>query len=169
MRFTLALFFFLGKHEIRWYCHARMSAFRPISLLLASLLVVVQVACQSVTPADRIGTNPVMFRTLTPEHQTLVQQGRICEGMSKDAVYLAWGNPDTAPVVGQQNGSSYEKWIYLEYVPVVVDTIGFGAGCGYHGPLYCGSGVGTSTTMVPRESAWVMFQNNIVTAWESRK
>ena len=104
MCFTLALFFFLGKHEIRWYCHASMSAFRRISLLLASLLAVVQVSCQSVTPADRIGANPVMFRTLTPEQQALVQQGRLCEGMSKDAVYLAWGNPDAAPVVGRQNG-----------------------------------------------------------------
>lgn len=146
-----------------------MSAFRRISLLLASLLAVVQVSCQSVTPADRIGANPVMFRTLTPEQQALVQQGRLCEGMSKDAVYLAWGNPDTAPVVGRQNGTSYEKWIYLEYVPVVVDTVGIGAVCGYHGPLYCGSGMGTATTMVPRESAWVMFQNNVVTAWESRR
>ena len=136
MRFTLALFFFLGKHEIRWYCHASMSAFRPISLLLVSLLVGVQVACQSVTPTDRIGSNPVMFRMLPPEQQSLVQQGRICEGMSKDAVYLAWGNPNAAPVMGQQNGTSYEKWVYLQYQPVVVDTFGFRAGCGFHDPLY---------------------------------
>ena len=28
---------------------------------------------------------------------------------------------------------------------------------------------GTSTAYVPKEVAWVMFENNIVTAWESRR
>lgn len=99
----------------------------------------------------------------------MVQQGRICEGMSKDAVYLAWGNPNSEPVKGQQDGMSYEKWVYLRYQPVTVDTVGFGTGCWYHGPHYFGSGLSTSTAMVPTEAAWVIFQNDVVTAWESRK
>ena len=125
-------------------------------------------ACQTATPSTSISQNPVMFRQLSPEQQMLVQQGRICEGMSKDAVYLAWGNPNTPPVTGQQNGVSYEKWVYNTYQPVMVDSLTVGAGC-WHGPHWCGGGVGTSTAYVPREAAWVMFQNNVVTSWESAR
>ncbi len=146
-----------------------MSLFRYLLPLSACMSVFVLGACQTVSPADRIGQNPAMFSMLSPEQRALVQQGRICEGMTKDAVYLAWGNPDTPPVVGQENGASYEKWIYMEYLPVTVDTVGITAGCVYHGPWHGGSGVTTSTAMISAERAWVMFQNNIVTAWESRK
>ncbi len=117
---------------------------------------------------SRIEANPVMFGVLSPEHKLLVQQGRICEGMTKDAVYLAWGNPNTQPVMGQQNGKSYEKWVYNIYRPVMVDSISVGVGCWHHGSFYSG-GMGSSTAMVPQEAAWVLFQNNKVTAWESRK
>lgn len=109
-----------------------------------------------------------MYDMLTPEQKMLVQQGRICEGMSKDAVFLAWGNPNTPPVSGQQDGVSYEKWVYASYQPVMVDSVSVGFGCG-HGPFWHGGGIGTSTAYVPRENAWVMFQNNKVTAWEERR
>ena len=142
-----------------------MSLFRYILPLIVCVVACALGSCQVVTPADRIGRNPVMFRTLSPEQQLRVQQGRICEGMTKDAVYLAWGNPGTPPVLGQQNGQSYEKWVYLEYRPVMVDSVN--AACVHYGS-WCG-GVGMSTAMVPVESAWVMFQNNVVTAWESRR
>lgn len=125
-------------------------------------------ACQTITPHNRIEKNPVMFRVLSPEHQVLVQQGRICEGMTKDAVYLAWGNPNATPIRGQQEGKAYEKWVYYIYQPVMVDTVGFGSGC-WHRGSWCGGGLSSSTAMVPQEAAWVMFENDIVTAWESRK
>lgn len=111
-----------------------------------------------------------MFGMLSPDQKVMVQQGRICEGMTKDAVYLAWGNPDAEPIKGQQDGQAYEKWVYLGYRPVMVDTIGFGSGCWHHGHWHCaGAGIGTSTAMIPYEAAWVMFRNDIVTAWESRQ
>ena len=169
MRFTLALFFFLGKHEIRWYCHASMSAFRSISLLLVSLLVGVQVACQSVTPTDRIGSNPVMFRMLPPEQQSLVQQGRICKGMSPDAVLLAWGKPNAAPIEGEKDGKKLVRWVYKSYEPVMVTTDWFGAPvCGPRGwcdPFYAGTG----TAYVPTDSAYVEFTNGKVSAWERKR
>lgn len=146
-----------------------MNAFRPLQLLLTCLVLSGLVACQTMTPTDRIGQNPAMYGVLSPEHQVMVQQGRICEGMSKDAVYLAWGNPDTPPVIGQQNGLYYEKWLYVEYLPVVVDSWAVGGACAHRGSLYCAGGPGVYTTQVPSEVAWVMFQNNRVTAWERRK
>lgn len=91
----------------------------------------------------------------------------VIKQMSKDAVFLAWGNPNTPPVTGQQNGAPYEKWVYVVYDPVLMSTVGVGAGCWHRGCWY--GGVGSSTAYVPREAAWVMFQNDKVTSWESRK
>ena len=145
-----------------------MRVFRSILLLVSALAAFCLDSCQTVTPATRISQNPVMFRQLTLEQQLLVQQGRICEGMTRDAVYLAWGNPNTPPVTGQQNGVAYEKWVYNVYQPVMVDSLTVGPGC-WHGPCWGGASMGTSTAYVPREAAWVMFQNNVVTAWESSR
>ena len=145
-----------------------MSLFRPILKVLAVVGVIVLTGCQTATPASRISANPVMFRMLSPEQQLMVQQGKICEGMSKEAVFLAWGNPNTEPVLGQQNGVSYEKWVYLTYQPVMMNTVGFSSGCWGGGPCY-GPAVGTSTAYVPQEAAWVMFENDKVTSWERRK
>ena len=144
------------------------SRFAAISFLLAGLCAALLTSCQTSTPMSRITKNPVMFRVLSPEQQLMVQQGKICEGMSKEAVFLAWGNPNTEPVLGQQNGVSYEKWVYLIYQPVMMNTVGFSSGCWGGGPCY-GPAVGTSTAYVPQESAWVMFENDKVTSWERRK
>lgn len=147
-----------------------MSVFRYLLPLITGVAVFLLGSCQTATPVSRISQNPVMYNMLSPEHQVLVQQGRICEGMTKDAVFLAWGNPNTPPVSGQQEGKAYEKWVYHVYQPVTVDSVSFGGGgCWHHGPWYTGSGIHTSTAMVPTEAAWVMFENNVVTAWESRK
>ncbi len=109
-----------------------------------------------------------MYEMLSPEHRVLVQQGRICEGMSKDAVYLAWGNPSNPPITGQQEGISYEKWIYAVYQPVMVDSVSTGFGCA-HGVHWHGGGISTSTAYVPCEAAWVMFHDDKVKAWEKRR
>ena len=145
-----------------------MRLFRPILKVLAVVGAVVLGGCQSVTPGSRISANPVMFRMLSPEQQLMVQQGRICEGMTKDAVYLAWGNPNTPPVLGQQGGKPYEKWVYQVYEPVMMNSVGVATSFHHHGH-WCSNAMGTSTAYVPKEVAWVMFENNIVTAWESRR
>ncbi len=144
-----------------------MRLFHALHLLALSAAALFLESCQTATPMTRIDQNPVMFRQLPPAQQLLVQQGRICEGMTKDAVYLAWGNPNTPPVTGQQNGVAYEKWVYNVYQPVMVDSFSMGTGC-WNGPHWCG-GMGTSTAFVPKEAAWVMFQNNVVTSWESSR
>ncbi len=143
-----------------------MRLLRTLQLLIPGVATFLLGACQTVTPSTRISQNPVMYNMLSTEHKVLVQQGRICEGMSKDAVFLAWGKPNTPPVTGQQNGVSYEKWVYATYQPVMVDTVSVGLGCD---SFWHGAGLGTSTAYVPQENAWVMFQNNIVTAWEERR
>ncbi len=146
-----------------------MRAFHSVILGVLGLVACMFCSCQTSTPATRIHKNPAIYQQLTPEHQLLVQQGRICEGMSKDAVFLAWGNPNTTPIVGQQDGVPYEKWVYNYYQPVTVTSVSIGVGGGCHGPWLGASGMGSSTAYVPQPSAWVLFQNNSVTSWESRQ
>lgn len=138
-------------------CGLRAGWFVAVAVALA--------ACQVATPADRIGEHRLLFQSLPAEQQLLVQQGRICEGMRPEVVYLAWGNPTQPAVQGQRNGRRYEKWIYSTMQPVMVD-----------GPMWMGAcrhgwygGGGVETVYVPQEVAYVIFEEGRVTEWESRR
>ncbi|HEY5891649.1 MAG TPA: hypothetical protein VIT91_00330 [Chthoniobacterales bacterium] len=76
-------------------------------LLLLPLLALT--ACSTVE--SRIKENPAAFNSLSPKQQTLVQNGRIAEDMSKAAVYIAWGRPDDI-ITGSSRGKSFEEWLY---------------------------------------------------------
>src|SRR3954464_8411077 len=66
----------------------------------------------SCTTVDtRIAERPDAFHRLSASDQALVQHGRIREGMSRDAVYIAWG-PPSARVPGRNRGHVVEVWIY---------------------------------------------------------
>lgn len=137
-------------------------------LTLAAALVLSLVSCQSATPATRIAANPVMFRALPPEQQNLVQQGHISEGMTQDAVFLAWGAPNNEPYVGQQNGKNVVRWVYTYQEPVMTTPTW---GPSYWGPRgwYDPTFYGSTTVYVPRTAATVVFENNKVVSWERRK
>lgn len=140
-----------------------MTVLRRAGLAVCALMV----SCTGVTPLDRIESNPAMFRNLSPEHQAMVQRGRICDGMSPDAVFLAWGQPSERPMVGQKNGRSYEKWIYTRLRPVMVSRPFWGGS--YWGPWggwYGGGGV--DTVYVPEQIGDVTFENGRVSSWEAR-
>src|SRR6187455_1078008 len=82
------------------------------------------------TVETRIAERPEAFRRLSPTDQTLVQQGRVRDGMSRDAVYIAWG-PPSQRVPGRNRGRFVETWIY--------DATAAGD---YLGPFYYGSPYG---------------------------
>ena len=140
-----------------------------IKLLAGLVLAFGMASCVSYTPADRIAENPVLYQSLPPEQQVLVQQGKICNGMSPKAVLLAWGKPNTPPIVGEKDGHRIERWIYKSYEPVSV--VSFGAGYGYYGPrgwydpFYSNFG----TAYVPENAASVEFVNGKVDSWEARR
>lgn len=146
----------------------RMFCQRCLQATVTALAALVLTGCQTVTPATRIQENPVMFRALSPEQQLMVQQGRICEGMSKDAVFLAWGNPNSAPLTGEKNGQRYERWVYTYSRPVPVDSFGGG----WYGDPWCRHGWGPyggmNVAYVPEVGATVTFENGKVTAWERK-
>jgi hypothetical protein len=89
----------------------RQILFRALTLALcASALVFTGCA----TPEQRITDHPEIFQTLSPRDQELVKAGKIREGMSQNAVYLAWGAPDQK-ATGVARGHQVETWIYNEY------------------------------------------------------
>lgn len=122
------------------------------------------VSCGSVGPAERIAQNPVLFQSLPAQQQVLVRQGLLCEGMSREAVLLAWGSPSAAPVLGQEGGRRYERWVYTSLRPVMMP------GGGYHawGCYGCCDAWGR-TAYVPEERASVTFEEGRVTRWECRR
>ena len=67
------------------------------------------------TTETRISDHPEIFQTLSPQDQELVRQGKIREGMSQNAVWLAWGAADQK-ATGSARGRPVETWIYNDYV-----------------------------------------------------
>jgi hypothetical protein len=66
------------------------------------------------TIESRISENPEIYRNLSSRDQALVNQGQIRYGMSRNAVWLAWGSPDSK-VIGNMRGHFTETWIYVHY------------------------------------------------------
>ena len=65
------------------------------SLSMAALAVSLLSSCVAPsTPQTRIAARPEAYNALPASHRSLIDQGKIKEGMTKDAVYLAWGSPD---------------------------------------------------------------------------
>ena len=67
------------------------------------------------TPQTRISEHPDLYQSLSHRDQSLVGQGQVRIGMSRTAVWLAWGSPDQK-VVGNMGGGPTETWAYIYYV-----------------------------------------------------
>lgn len=101
----------------------------------ASVILLCLPACSTVE--TRIHENPEVFRRMSSSDQALVSRGRIREGLSRDAVYIAWGAPNQR-AVGRNRGTAVETWIYLnttagDYYPGYGYGGGFGYGSGFYG------------------------------------
>src|SRR5215471_4332918 len=66
------------------------------------------------TPETRISERPDLYQSLSHRDQALVSQGQIRIGMSRTAVWLAWGSPDRK-IVGNMGGGPTETWLYTYY------------------------------------------------------
>lgn len=85
---------------------------RRLFLGASALGVLVLTSCS--TPQTRISDHPDLYQSLSPNDQALVRQGQIRYGMSRSAVWLAWGSPDQK-IVGNMSGRPTETWIYIYY------------------------------------------------------
>jgi len=102
------------------------------------------------TPESRISDHRDLYDSLPARQQQLVAQGQIAGGMSRNAVWLAWGAPEQK-VNGYARGNTTENWVYY-----TATTYPYGYGYGYGGfgygpwgygyPGFWGGGVGVFRT-----------------------
>jgi hypothetical protein len=120
----------------QFFCKALIPGIAVSTLVLTS--------CS--TTETRISGHPEIYQNLSPRDQALVSEGQIRDGMSPNAVYLAWGSPDRK-IVGNMRGRPTETWVYVHYTtysypyPYPYYGPGYGFGYGYHGRnfVYFGS------------------------------
>lgn len=132
-----------------------------ILLPIAALLVLAMAGCSTIQ--SRINENPTAFQRLTPKQQQLVSTGRVSEGMSKNAVYIAWGNPDRI-TYGSKHGIPDEKWLYFGYDFAQVPSYSFF-------PVYAGGFVysdyiySPQYVSMPYVDKGVLFEKDRVVNW----
>ena len=111
---------------------------------LFSQALVLSAACSALflagcsTTETRISQHPEMYQRLAESDRALVNEGKIRNGMSRDAVYLAWGGPDQT-TTGTVHGKPAETWIYTSSTSST-GPYPYGWGHGYYGGGYYGFG-----------------------------
>ena len=134
--------------------------------------------CTTLTPAERrVEKNPDLFATIPEREKPIVLRGDIVEGMSRDAIFLAWGRPGQV-ASGSRNGKTTEKWAYFSNAPVSTVSVGYGSygpspfysSYGVH-PVYGystgpGWGYGSGVDYLPYLDSKVEFLDGRVVAWE---
>lgn len=156
-----------------------MNTILRLRLVLAVLAALGCVQCSS-TPQSRIEKNPGLFLKLNARDRQLVQSGSVREGMSRDAVFLAWGRPDSVSV-GANRGRQKESWTYFGQRPIRTMSMNMGFGFGGFGGFYpygwgpygwgypspYWGGGGQSVTYVPYTAGQVDFSSGRVSHWET--
>jgi hypothetical protein len=120
------------------------------------------------TIESRISENPEIYRNLSSRDQALVNQGQIRYGMSRNAVWLAWGSPDSK-VIGNMRGHFTETWIYVHYAtyPYYPYYSPYGPGFGYFGdPFYDPFYYSLIPPSIPYPYKTVTFSNGRVVSFQ---
>ena len=120
------------------------------------------------TIESRISENPEIYRNLSSRDQSLVNQGQIRYGMSRNAVWLAWGSPDSK-VIGNMRGHSTETWIYVHYAtyPYYPYYGPYGPGFGFFGdPFYDPFYYSLIPPSIPYPYKTVTFSNGRVVSFQ---
>jgi hypothetical protein len=117
------------------------------------------------TIESRISENPEIYRNLSSRDQALVNQGQIRYGMSRNAVWLAWGSPDSK-VIGNMRGHSTETWIYVHYATYPYYPY-YGPGFGFFGdPFYDPFYYSLIPPSIPYPYKTVTFSNGRVVSFQ---
>jgi hypothetical protein len=152
-----------------------MNAKLPRRFALAGLGLLLAIGLSScAAPIERrIASNPEIYTKLSENDKILVSQGRLREGMTKEAVFLAWGRPDRVGH-GRAQGSAIERWTYVAQRPIYTHSVGLGIGMG-HGYGRYGYGYGgvwdpfwmggPSVAYIPYPAATVDFRNSRVSSF----
>jgi len=150
----------------------------PVSKALALAVVCVALlanACASRPASERrFEQNPEIVAKIPARERDLVRRGEVAEGMSRDAVFIAWGRPDVVRS-GSSEGRERERWTYLSRSGGHTTSVGFSTG-GYGG-LHTGVGYrygpfvgfGNDPYYPHHVVRSVEFVGDRVTSWESRR
>ena len=76
---------------MKYFNEKSYALFLRIGLALAGLGLS---SCAVSTPGSRVAQAPQLYQPLPAGQKTAVMEGRVVEGMSPDAVFLALGRPD---------------------------------------------------------------------------
>ena len=120
------------------------------------------------TVENRISEHPEVYRNLSSRDQALVNQGHIRAGMSANAVWLAWGSPDSK-VIGNMRGHSTETWIYVDYAiyPNYYPYYGpYAPGFGFFGDPFYDPFYYSLTPTIPYPYKVVTFSNGRVMSFQ---
>ena len=169
----------MHRHPVQGTFHRSLPThMRAILSALFLLFTALFLASCATNPAEhRVKKFPERFAGLSDREKELVLRGEVAEGMSQDAVFLAWGQPGRV-MAGSRDGRGSERWAYFHTAPVNTYSVGYGGfaphpfysaygvhpafGYGY-GP---GWGFGTGVDYVPSLDRTVEFANGKVVAWE---
>lgn len=108
---------------------------RVISLmatLILATLATTSISCSTASRATtnrRIEQNGTLFHQKSLTEKKAITNGNITPGMTRDAVYMAWGNPRQR-LEGVADGVPYEEWIYDKFKPKANLDIGISNGPG---------------------------------------
>ena len=138
------------------------------SVLGIAAAVLILTSCS--TPQTRISDHPDFYQSLSPRDQALVSQGQIRYGMSRNAVWLAWGLPDSK-VIGNMRGHSTETWVYVYYATYPYYYYPYygpyGPGFGFFGdPFYDPFYYSLIPPSIPYPNKTVTFSNSRVMSFQ---
>ncbi len=138
------------------------------SVLGIAAVVFILTSCS--TPQTRISDHPDFYQSLSPRDQALVSQGQIRYGMSRNAVWLAWGSPDSK-VIANMRGHSTQTWVYVYYATYPYYYYPYygpyGPGFGFFGdPFYDPFYYSLIPPSIPYPNKTVTFSNSRVMSFQ---
>lgn len=134
-------------------------------ILLLALAGVLLTGCATSTVESRKKDRYNAYTELSAEQRSAVDAGQIKVGMSKDAVYIAWGKPHQV-LASESSAGRQEVWIYMGTYLHGYTYWGFRPYFGphryYHGPyLY------HDYLPVAYAKAEVIFEKDAVKQWRT--
>lgn len=119
------------------------------------------------TPASRIKENQALYSALSPSAQAKVAAGTIAEGMTRNAVFIAWGSPDDI-YRGSRKGVARESWIYQDSTTASIPGYTTQYRRGPRGEIVTDTVYEPIYVPQPYISKVAEFENDRVVSWENR-
>lgn len=138
---------------------------RRLLLLVFSTILISSLLISCSTPITRSKEKADSFSRLSLKDQRLVLEGRLKEGLSQDAVYIALGHP-MRKSRGRFEGKNTLAWIYGRLESYEVARYRFDTIRGPHGEFYTRQVYDPITEFRSVETFVVYFDNGLVAGWQ---